>query len=78
MNKAVFFIPVSILTHTSNAKCFMSKILIRKQGLAKIRIVVIGYEKRSLNHVIFKTNNLVIKIYFHFFKKKVFCFYKTQ
>ena len=43
-----------MLTHTSNAKCFLSIILIRKQGFVEIIVPSRGHERDSLNQVMIK------------------------
>ena len=44
----------TIMTHTSNAKCFRNVTLINIRGLAKIIVPFRGYDRHSPNQVIIK------------------------
>ena len=48
---------ISILTHTSNAKCFRNVTLINIRGLTEIIVPVRDYDRHSPNQVMIKGND---------------------
>ena len=57
---------VSILTHTSNAKCFRNVTLINIRGLAEIIVQVRGHGRHPLNQVMIKREWLIDEVLLSF------------
>ena len=68
-----FSLSLTILTHTSNAKCFRNVALINIRDLAEFIVLVRGYGRHSPNQVLIKRELLtLLKFYFHFRKYVLF------